>query len=105
MVHAQEDDIAVVLLDQNFLSLGAPGNYLKKYIMLIINILEILFGTVKREPPITIVIRGLFLKSPKTFQAYFPLYFSFFFNIFPLYFHNAKVVSHQTSQSSCFFLH
>ena len=38
---------------------------------------------------------GLFLKSPETFRV----------PQFPLYLHNAGVLSHQTSQSSWFFLH
>ena len=38
---------------------------------------------------------GLFLKRPETFGV----------PQFPLYLSNAEVLSHQTSQSFCFFLH
>jgi len=42
--------------------------------------------------------QGPFLKSPETFRTFFGCHNS------PLYLRNAKVLSHQTSQYSLFFL-
>ena len=44
------------------------------------------------------IISGLFLKSPETFRAYFGCH------NYRLYLRNSEVLSHQTSQSSWFFL-